>query len=61
MLQAIAASCSPMSIAAPWPDLLGAVLTGLARMSASAGDQSRYSAAVDVLVRFVDGTLLVDN
>ncbi len=40
-------------------DLLGAVLTGLARMSASAGDASRYSAAVDVLARFVDGSLLV--
>lgn len=38
-------------------DLLGAVLTGLARMTASAGDPARYTAAVDVLVRFVDGSL----
>lgn len=42
-------------------DLLGAVLTGLARMSASAGDPARYSAAVEVLNRFVSGTLLVDD
>ena len=41
-------------------DLLGSVLTGLARMAASAGDTARYSAAVDVLVRFMDGSLLVD-
>lgn len=40
-------------------DLLGAVLTGLARMAASAGDTNRYSAAVGVLSRFLDGSLLV--
>jgi AcrR family transcriptional regulator len=40
-------------------DLLGAVLTGLARMSASAGDPARYQAAVEVLDRFLDGSLLV--
>jgi AcrR family transcriptional regulator len=39
-------------------DLLGAVLTGLARMSAAAGDPARYTAAVDVLERFLDGSLL---
>jgi AcrR family transcriptional regulator len=39
-------------------DLLGAVLTGLARMTAVAGDPSRYSAAVDALERFFDGTLV---
>lgn len=39
-------------------DLLGAVLTGLARMSASVGDPLRYTAAVDVLERFFDGTLV---
>lgn len=38
-------------------DLLGAVLTGLARMSAAAGDPARYTAAVEVLDRFLDGTL----
>ena len=42
-------------------DLLGSVLTGLARMAASAGDTARYSAAVDVLVRFIDGSLLVES
>ncbi len=39
-------------------DLLGSVLTGLARMAATAGDPARYTAAVDVLDRFFDGTLL---
>jgi AcrR family transcriptional regulator len=39
-------------------DLLGAVLTGLARMAAAAGDATRYTAAVDVLERFFDGTLV---
>ena len=39
-------------------DLLGAVLTGLARMAASAGDTNRYSASVGVLSRFLDGSLL---
>ena len=39
-------------------DLLGAVLTGLARMSVAAGDPARYTAAVEVLERFLDGTLL---
>ena len=38
-------------------DLLGAVLTGLARMAASAGDPARYTAAVEVLDRFLDGSL----
>lgn len=39
-------------------DLLGAVLTGLARMAAAAGDPQRYTAAVEVLERFLDGSLL---
>ncbi len=39
-------------------DLMGAVLTGLARMAAAAGDPQRYVAAVAVLDRFVDGSLL---
>jgi AcrR family transcriptional regulator len=39
-------------------DLLGAVLTGLARMTTVAGDPSRYTAAVDALERFFDGTLV---
>lgn len=39
-------------------DLLGAVLTGLARMAAAAGDPQRYTAAVEVLQRFVEGSLL---
>jgi AcrR family transcriptional regulator len=39
-------------------DLLGAVLTGLARMSAAAGDPLRYGAAVEVLERFFDGSLV---
>jgi AcrR family transcriptional regulator len=39
-------------------DLLGSVLTGLARMAAAAGDPERYTAAVDVLERFFDGTLV---
>ncbi len=39
-------------------DLLGSVLTGLARMSAAAGDPARYTAAVEVLERFFDGTLV---
>ena len=39
-------------------DLLGAVLTGLARMSASVGDPMRYTAAVDVMERFFEGTLV---
>ena len=41
-------------------DLLGAVLTGLARMAAAAGDPQRYFAAVAVLRRFIDGSLLTD-
>ena len=40
-------------------DLLGSVLTGLARMSATAGDPQRYTAAVEVLERFFDHTLVV--
>ena len=39
-------------------DLLGSVMTGLARMSVAAEDPARYTAAVDVLERFLDGTLL---
>jgi AcrR family transcriptional regulator len=39
-------------------DLLGAVLTGLARMAAAAGDPLRYTAAVEVLERFLDGSLM---
>lgn len=39
-------------------DLLGAVLIGLARMSTMTGDPGRYAAAVDVLQRFLDGSLL---
>lgn len=39
-------------------DLLGAVLTGLARMANIAGDPHRYTAAVDVLDRFFDGSLV---
>lgn len=39
-------------------DLLGAVLTGLARMTVASGDPSRYAAAVDVLEQFFDGTLV---
>jgi AcrR family transcriptional regulator len=41
-------------------DLLGAVLTGLARMAAAAGDPQRYVAAVTVLQRFFDGALLTE-
>ncbi|MEO6571045.1 MAG: TetR/AcrR family transcriptional regulator [Ilumatobacteraceae bacterium] len=40
-------------------DLLGAVLAGLARMSTTAGDPGRYTSAVEVLERFLAGTLLV--
>lgn len=39
-------------------DLLGAVLTGLARMAAAAGDARRFTAAVEVLERFFDGNLV---
>ncbi|MEO6653659.1 MAG: TetR/AcrR family transcriptional regulator [Ilumatobacteraceae bacterium] len=39
-------------------DLLGAVLSGLARMTTSAGDPQRYTAAVDVLDRFFAGSLV---
>lgn len=39
-------------------DLLGAVLTGLARMSVATGDPDRYTAAVAVVDRFLDGSLL---
>ncbi len=42
-------------------DLLGAVLTGLARMAAAAGDPQRYTAAVEVLERFLDGSLLTPS
>lgn len=39
-------------------DLLAAVMTGLARTVAATREPQRYAAAVDVLQRFVDGTLL---
>jgi AcrR family transcriptional regulator len=39
-------------------DLLGAVLSGLARMSGAAGDPQRYTAAVEVLGRFLNGSLV---
>lgn len=39
-------------------DLLGAVLTGLARTANVAGDPGRYTAAVDMLERFLDGSLV---
>ena len=39
-------------------DLLGAVVTGLARTAAAAGDSSRYAAAVEVLERVLDGSLV---
>lgn len=39
-------------------DLLGAVLTGLARMTTIAGDPHRYTAAIDALERFFEGTLV---
>lgn len=42
-------------------DLLGAVLTGLARMANVAGDTARYTAAVDVLERFFDGSLVTSR
>lgn len=40
-------------------DLLGAVLSGLARLANDSGDPARYTAAVDALERFFDGTLVV--
>lgn len=39
-------------------DLMGAVLTGLARMAATERDTRRYTAAVGVLERLFDGTLV---
>lgn len=42
-------------------DLMGAVLTGLARASATERDPKRYTAAVDVLERFFDGSLVVPS
>ena len=39
-------------------DLLGAVLTGLARMTTIAGDPTRYTGAVDMLERFFDDSLV---
>jgi TetR/AcrR family transcriptional regulator, repressor for uid operon len=50
----VAADVDPDAVA----DLLGAVLTGLARMAAAAGDPQRYVGAVAVLQRYFDGTLL---
>ena len=40
-------------------DLLNAVVSGLARLSAVTGDARRHAAAVDVLQRFFAGTLIV--
>lgn len=42
-------------------DLLGSVLTGLARTAATAGDANRYIAAVGVLDRFISGTVLTSR
>ena len=39
-------------------DLLNAVVSGLARLSAITGDARRHAAAVDALQRFLSGTLL---
>jgi AcrR family transcriptional regulator len=39
-------------------DLFGAILTGLARMSASTGDPARYNAATDALDSLLNGELL---
>ena len=39
-------------------DLLNAVVSGLARLSAITGDARRHAAAVDALQRFFEGTLL---
>ena len=39
-------------------DLLNAVVSGLARLSAVTGDARRHAAAVDALQRFLSGTLL---
>lgn len=39
-------------------DLLGAVMTGLARASEAAGDPRRYTAAVEVLERYLEGALV---
>lgn len=41
-------------------DLLNAVVSGLARLSAVTGDARRHAAAVDALQRFFAGTLLVE-
>lgn len=40
-------------------DLLGAVLTGLARTAVAAGDLGRFTAGVEVLGRLLDGSLVV--
>ena len=40
-------------------DLLNAVVSGLARLSAITGDARRHAAAVDALQRFFAGTLIV--
>ena len=39
-------------------DLLGGVMSGLTRLAASARDPERYAAAVEVLERFFDGSLV---
>ena len=42
-------------------DLLNAVVSGLARLSAITGDARRHAAAVDALQRFFAGTLLTTS
>ena len=42
-------------------DLLGAQFAGLARMAVATGDPMRFPAAVDVLVRCLDGTVLTGS
>ncbi|HUF97833.1 MAG TPA: TetR/AcrR family transcriptional regulator [Ilumatobacter sp.] len=42
-------------------DLLGATLTGLARLAVSTGDQARYSDAIDAMSHLLAGTLLTDS
>ena len=42
-------------------DLLGAVLSGLARLSDAANDPDRYTAAVRTLTRFFEGSLVAPS
>ncbi len=46
------------SAVAALADLLGAVVVGLARMTATSNDTDRLGGAVEVLGRFLDGSLL---